>query len=191
MEKETGVTFADVAGVDEAKAELQEVVAFLRNPREATDVSVGACPKACSWSVRRAPQALLARAVAGEAGRAVLLDFWFGVRRVVRRGRCRPRARPVRASAQAAPAIIFIDELDALGRARGAYVEAGTTRGADLEPAPVELDGFDPPSGLVLLAATNRPESSIRRCCAPVGSTARSWSTGRTRKAASRSWRCT
>jgi hypothetical protein len=92
-----------------------------------------------------------------------------------------------------APAIIFIDELDALGRARGAASPMGghDEKEQTLNQLLVELDGFDPSSGLVLLAPPTGPRSWTRRCCAPGASTARCWSTAPTAPAACRSCRCT
>ena len=103
---------------------------------------------------------LLAKAVAGEAERAVLLDLGLRVRRDVCRRRRGARARPVRAGAAKAPAIIFIDELDALGRARGAFPGLGghDEKEQTLNQLLVEMDGFDASVGLIILAATNRPE---------------------------------
>jgi cell division protease FtsH len=146
MEKETGVSFADVAGVDEAKAELEEIVEFLKNPAEYGRLGAG--------------KTLLARAVAGEAGvtffsisGSEFVEMFVGV------GAARVRDLFEQAR-KAAPAIIFIDELDALGRARSAGQIAGghDEREQTLNQLLTELDGFDPTVGIVLLAATNRPE---------------------------------
>jgi cell division protease FtsH len=160
VEKQTGVTFADVAGVDEAKAELREVVEFLKDPR--TYGRLGArIPKGVLLvGPPGTGKTLLARAVAGEAGVAFFsisgsefVEMFVGV------GAARVRDLFEQAR-QKAPAIIFIDELDALGRARGAYGGMGghDEKEQTLNQLLVELDGFDPSSGLVLLAATNRPE---------------------------------
>src|SRR5947207_475559 len=159
VEKETKVTFADVAGVDEAKEELVEIVAFLKAP--ATYGRLGGRPPKGVLLVGPpgTGKTLLARAVAGEAGvpffsisGAEFVEMFVGV------GAARVRDLFEQAR-QHAPAIIFIDELDALGRARGAYVGGGhDEKEQTLNQLLAELDGFDPSSGLVLLGATNRPE---------------------------------
>jgi cell division protease FtsH len=160
VERDTKTTFADVAGVEEAKAELVEVVDFLKNPKE------------YGWLGARMPKGvllvgppgtgktLLAKAVAGEAGvpffsisGSEFVEMFVGV------GAARVRDLFEQAR-KAAPAIIFIDELDALGRARGAFPGAGghDEREQTLNQLLTELDGFDPSTGIVLLGATNRPE---------------------------------
>ncbi|MDH5254513.1 MAG: AAA family ATPase, partial [Gammaproteobacteria bacterium] len=160
VEKDTGVSFADVAGVDEAKAELQEVVAFLRNPGEYGRLGARLPKGILLVGPPGTGKTLLAKAVAGEAkvpfysiSGSEFVEMFVGV------GAARVRDLFEQARAQA-PAIIFIDELDALGRARGM---AGNIGGNDereqtLNQLLAELDGFDSKSGLVLLAATNRPE---------------------------------
>jgi cell division protease FtsH len=160
VEKDTGVTFADVAGVDEAKAELQEVVEFLKNPKDYGRLGARMPKGVLLVGPPGTGKTLLAKAVAGEAGvpffsisGSEFVEMFVGV------GAARVRDLFEQAR-QKAPAIIFIDELDALGRARGA---AGPIGGHDereqtLNQLLVELDGFDSSSGLVLLAATNRPE---------------------------------
>jgi cell division protease FtsH len=160
VEKQTGVTFADVAGVDEAKAELQEVVEFLKDPKKYGRLGARIPKGVLLVGPPGTGKTLLARAVAGEAGVAFFsisgsefVEMFVGV------GAARVRDLFEQAR-QKAPAIIFIDELDALGRARGA---AGGFGGHDekeqtLNQLLVELDGFDPSTGLVLLSATNRPE---------------------------------
>jgi cell division protease FtsH len=160
VEKNTGVTFADVAGVDEAKAELQEVVEFLKNPKDYGRLGAHMPKGVLLVGPPGTGKTLLAKAVAGEAGvpffsisGSEFVEMFVGV------GAARVRDLFEQAR-QKAPAIIFIDELDALGRARGA---AGPVGGHDereqtLNQLLVELDGFDSSSGLVLLAATNRPE---------------------------------
>ena len=160
VEFDTGVTFADVAGVDEAKDELREVVDFLKNPEEYGRLG-GRMPKGVLLvGPPGTGKTLLAKAVAGEAkvpffsiSGSEFVEMFVGV------GAARVRDLFEQARAKA-PAIIFIDELDALGRARGA---AGFAGGHDekeqtLNQLLVELDGFDLSKGLVLLAATNRPE---------------------------------
>jgi cell division protease FtsH len=160
VESKTGVTFADVAGVDEAKAELQEVVEFLKDPKKYGRLGARVPKGILLVGPPGTGKTLLARAVAGEAGVAFFsisgsefVEMFVGV------GAARVRDLFEQAR-QKAPAIIFIDELDALGRARGA---GGGFGGHDekeqtLNQLLVELDGFDPSTGLVLLSATNRPE---------------------------------
>lgn len=160
MEKETGVTFEDVAGVDEAKQELEEVVEFLRNPDDYSKLGARLPKGILLVGPPGTGKTLLARAVAGQAGVTFLsisgsefVEMFVGV------GAARVRDLFEQAR-QNAPAIIFIDELDALGRARGAGNVTGGNdeREQTLNQLLTELDGFDPSSGIVLLAATNRPE---------------------------------
>jgi cell division protease FtsH len=160
VETDTGVTFADVAGVDEAKAELQEIVAFLKDPRGYGRLGARMPKGVLLVGPPGTGKTLIAKAVAGEAGvpffsisGSEFVEMFVGV------GAARVRDLFEQARAKA-PAIIFIDELDALGRARGA---AGPIGGHDereqtLQQLLVELDGFDSSTGLVLLSATNRPE---------------------------------
>ncbi|MBV8119340.1 MAG: ATP-dependent metallopeptidase FtsH/Yme1/Tma family protein, partial [Alphaproteobacteria bacterium] len=159
VEKETKVTFADVAGVDEAKEELEEIVNFLKDPKVYGRLG-GRPPKGILLvGPPGTGKTLLARAVAGEAGvpffsisGSEFVEMFVGV------GAARVRDLFEQAR-QHAPAIIFIDELDALGRARGPFVGGGQDeKDQTLNQLLAELDGFDPTSGLVLLAATNRPE---------------------------------
>jgi len=161
VEKQTGVTFADVAGVDEAKAELQEVVEFLKDPKKYGRLGARIPKGVLLVGPPGTGKTLLARAVAGEAGVAFFsisgsefVEMFVGV------GAARVRDLFEQAR-QKAPAIIFIDELDALGRARGAGGAFGgghDEKEQTLNQLLVELDGFDPSTGLVLLSATNRPE---------------------------------
>jgi cell division protease FtsH len=159
VEKKTGVTFADVAGVDEAKAELQEVVEFLKDPKKYGRLGARMPKGVLLVGPPGTGKTLLARAVAGEAGVAFFsisgsefVEMFVGV------GAARVRDLFEQAR-QKAPAIIFIDELDALGRARGSYGVGGhDEKEQTLNQLLAELDGFDPSTGLVLLAATNRPE---------------------------------
>ena len=159
VEKKTGVTFADVAGVDEAKAELQEVVEFLKDPKRYGRLGARVPKGVLLVGPPGTGKTLLARAVAGEAGVAFFsisgsefVEMFVGV------GAARVRDLFEQARGKA-PAIIFIDELDALGRARGAGGLGGhDEKEQTLNQLLVELDGFDPSTGLVLLAATNRPE---------------------------------
>jgi cell division protease FtsH len=160
VERDTGVTFADVAGVDEAKAELQEVVAFLKDPQGHGRLGARLPKGVLLVGPPGTGKTLLAKAVAGEAGvpffsisGSEFVEMFVGV------GAARVRDLFEQAR-ERAPAIIFIDELDALGRARGL---AGAFGGLDereqtLNQLLAELDGFDSSAGLVLLAATNRPE---------------------------------
>ncbi len=160
METDTKVTFDDVAGVDEAKDELKEVVNFLKSPQQYSRLG-GRLPKGVLLiGPPGTGKTLLARAVAGEAGVPFLsisgsefVEMFVGV------GAARVRDLFEQARLKA-PAIIFIDELDALGRARGAFGGMGghDEKEQTLNQLLVEMDGFDPSAGLVLLSATNRPE---------------------------------
>ena len=161
VEKETGVTFADVAGVDEAKAELQEVVAFLTDKSKYERLGAHVPKGTLLVGPPGTGKTLLARAVAGEAGvpffsisGSEFVEMFVGV------GAARVRDLFEQAR-KAAPCIIFIDELDALGRARArrwAVWEGHDEKEQTLNQLLAELDGFDPRGGIVLLAATNRPE---------------------------------
>jgi cell division protease FtsH len=160
VERDTGVTFVDVAGVDEAKAELQEIVAFLKDPQGRGRLGARLPKGVLLVGPPGTGKTLLAKAVAGEAGvpffsisGSEFVEMFVGV------GAARVRDLFEQARARA-PAIIFIDELDALGRARGALSPIGghDEREQTLNQLLAELDGFDSSSGLVLLAATNRPE---------------------------------
>ena len=160
VETDIKVTFDDVAGVDEAKAELQEIVDFLKNPEEYGRLG-GRMPKGVLLvGPPGTGKTLIARAVAGEAGvpffsisGSEFVEMFVGV------GAARVRDLFEQARAKA-PAIIFIDELDALGRARGLGPMMGghDEKEQTLNQLLSELDGFDPSIGVVLLAATNRPE---------------------------------
>jgi cell division protease FtsH len=160
VQADTGVTFADVAGVDEAKGELKEIVDFLKDPQGYGRLG-GRMPKGILLvGPPGTGKTLLAKAVAGEAG----VPFFFisgseFVEMFVGVGAARVRDLFEQARSKA-PAIIFIDELDALGRARGIGPMAGghDEKEQTLNQLLVELDGFDSSTGLVLLAATNRPE---------------------------------
>jgi cell division protease FtsH len=159
VEHETGVTFDDVAGVDEAKEELREVVNFLKNPTEYARLGARMPKGVLLVGPPGTGKTLLARAVAGEANvpffsisGSEFVEMFVGV------GAARVRDLFEQAR-QRAPAIVFIDELDALGRARGAFPMGGhDEKEQTLNQLLVEMDGFDPSAGLVLLAATNRPE---------------------------------
>ena len=159
VETDTKVTFDDVAGVDEAKDELREVVSFLKNPRDYGRLGARIPKGILLVGPPGTGKTLLARAVAGEAGvpffsinGSEFVEMFVGV------GAARVRDLFEQARAKA-PAIIFIDELDALGRARGAGPLGGhDEKEQTLNQLLVELDGFDSSGGLVLIAATNRPE---------------------------------
>ncbi len=159
VQKETGVRFADVAGIDEAKDELMEVVDFLKNPERYRKLG-GQIPKGVL--IVGAPgtgKTLLAKAVAGEAAVPFLsisgsefVEMFVGV------GAARVRDLFKQAE-KLAPCIIFIDELDALGKARGISGLAGNDeREQTLNQLLVQMDGFDTQSGVIIMAATNRPE---------------------------------
>ncbi len=160
VETDTKTRFEDVAGVDEAKAELQEIVEFLKDP-EGYGALGARMPKGVLLvGPPGTGKTMLARAVAGEAGvpffsisGSEFVEMFVGV------GAARVRDLFEQARAKA-PAIIFVDELDALGLARGSMPGVGghDEREQTLNQLLTELDGFDPTSGLVLLAATNRPE---------------------------------
>jgi cell division protease FtsH len=159
VEKDTKVTFADVAGVEEAKYELQELVFFLKDPKNYGRLGAHVPKGILLVGPPGTGKTLLARAVAGEAGvpffsisGSEFVEMFVGV------GAARVRDLFEQAR-KAAPCIIFIDELDALGRSRssgaiGGYDEKEQT----LNQLLAELDGFDPSVGVILLAATNRPE---------------------------------
>ncbi|ABQ39629.1 membrane protease FtsH catalytic subunit [Bradyrhizobium sp. BTAi1] len=160
VEKDIKVTFNDVAGVDEAKEELKEVVAFLRAPQEYGRLGARIPKGVLLVGPPGTGKTMLARAIAGEAGVPFLsingsefVEMFVGV------GAARVRDLFEQARSMA-PCIIFIDELDALGKARGAFPAVGghDEREQTLNQLLVELDGFDPAQGIVLLAATNRPE---------------------------------
>ena len=160
VETDTKVTFADVAGVDEAKAELQEVVAFLKDPKQHGRLGARMPKGVLLVGPPGTGKTLLAKAVAGEAAvpffsisGSEFVEMFVGV------GAARVRDLFEQARSKA-PCIIFIDELDALGRARGTMPGFGghDEKEQTLNQLLVEMDGFDPASGIVLIAATNRPE---------------------------------
>jgi cell division protease FtsH len=159
MQKDTGVTFKDVAGIDEAREELMEVVEFLKNPDRYRRLG-GKIPKGVL--IVGAPgtgKTLLAKAVAGEAGVPFLslsgsefVEMFVGV------GAARVRDLFEQAATKA-PCIVFIDELDALGKARGMSLTGGHEEHEQtLNQLLVEMDGFDTNRGVIIMAATNRPE---------------------------------
>ena len=158
-EGETGVRFADVAGADEAKAELEEVVDFLQNPDRYVEIG-GKIPKGVLLvGAPGTGKTLLARAVAGEAevtffrlNGADFVEMFVGV------GAARVRDL-FKQAREKSPCIIFIDELDAIGKSRGVAIAGGNDeREQTLNQLLVEMDGFDARSGVIILGATNRPE---------------------------------
>lgn len=160
-EEGTGVTFKDVAGIDEAEEELNEIVQFLKQPDRFTRLG-GRIPKGVLLvGPPGTGKTLLARAVAGEAGvpffsisGSDFVEMFVGV------GAARVRDLFKQAS-ERAPCIIFIDELDAIGKARGASAPVGghDEREQTLNQLLVEMDGFDGRKGIIIMAATNRPET--------------------------------
>lgn len=159
MENELNIRFDDVAGVDEAKQELVEIIDFLKNPAKFSDLG-GKIPKGILLvGPPGTGKTMLAKAVAGESGVPFFSlsgsDF---VEMFVGLGAARVRDLFVQAK-QKAPCIIFIDELDSLGKARGAGFNGGhDEREQTLNQLLSEMDGFDPKVGVILMAATNRPE---------------------------------
>ena len=160
VQTDTGVTFADVAGVDEARHELEEVVDFLKHPQEYGRLGAHIPKGVLLVGPPGTGKTLLAKAVAGEAGvpffsisGSEFVEMFVGV------GAARVRDLFEQARAMA-PAIIFIDELDALGRARGAFPGLGghDEKEQTLNQLLSEMDGFDSSVGLIILSATNRPE---------------------------------
>ena len=158
-ENEHRVTFSDVAGVDEAKDDLQEIIAFLKDPRKFTRLG-GRIPKGCLLvGAPGTGKTLLARAIAGEAGvpffsisGSDFVEMFVGV------GASRVRDLFVEGKKKA-PCIIFIDEIDAVGRHRGAGFGGGNDeREQTLNQLLVEMDGFESNEGVILIAATNRPD---------------------------------
>jgi cell division protease FtsH len=158
-ERETGVTFADVAGADEAKEELQEIIDFLRYPQKYATLG-GRIPKGVLLvGSPGTGKTLLARAVAGEASvpffslsGSDFVEMFVGV------GAARVRDLFKQAQ-EKAPCIVFIDELDAVGKARGINpIQQNDEREQTLNQLLAEMDGFDPRKGVIILGATNRPE---------------------------------
>jgi cell division protease FtsH len=159
-EEGTGVSFDDVAGVDESKVELQEIVEFLKTPDKFAKLGAKIPKGVLLVGPPGTGKTLLARAVAGEAGvtffsisGAEFVEMFVGV------GAARVRDLFAQAKAQA-PCIIFIDELDALGKARtpGGILGGNDEREQTLNQLLVEMDGFDPRIGVIIMGATNRPE---------------------------------
>ena len=158
VEKKTGVTFKDVAGQDEAKESLQEVVDFLHNPRKYTQIGAKLPKGALLVGPPGTGKTLLAKAVAGEAGvpffsltGSDFVEMFVGV------GASRVRDLFKEAQKQA-PCIIFIDEIDAIGKSRDTRYGGNDEREQTLNQLLAEMDGFDTSKGLLILAATNRPE---------------------------------
>ena len=158
VEKQTGVTFKDVAGQDEAKESLQEVVDFLHNPGKYTSVGAKLPKGALLVGPPGTGKTLLAKAVAGEAkvpffslSGSAFVEMYVGV------GASRVRDLFKQAQ-QMAPCIIFIDEIDAIGKSRDTQMGGNNEREQTLNQLLAEMDGFESNKGLVLLAATNRPE---------------------------------
>ncbi|MFR0666549.1 MAG: ATP-dependent zinc metalloprotease FtsH [Faecalimonas umbilicata] len=158
VEKETGVTFRDVAGEDEAKESLQEVVDFLHNPGKYTGIGAKLPKGALLVGPPGTGKTLLAKAVAGEAkvpffslSGSAFVEMYVGVGA--------SRVRDLFKEAQAmAPCIIFIDEIDAIGKSRDNAMGSNDEREQTLNQLLAEMDGFDTDKGLLILAATNRPE---------------------------------
>lgn len=158
MEKKTGVTFRDVAGQDEAKESLQEVVDFLHNPGKYAVIGAKLPKGALLVGPPGTGKTLLAKAVAGEANvpffslsGSAFVEMYVGV------GASRVRDLFKQAQ-QMAPCIIFIDEIDAIGKSRDSVMGGNDEREQTLNQLLAEMDGFDTNKGLLLLAATNRPE---------------------------------
>lgn len=158
VEKQTGVTFKDVAGQDEAKESLQEVVDFLHNPGKYTGIGAKIPKGALLVGPPGTGKTLLAKAVAGEAkvpffslSGSAFVEMYVGVGA--------SRVRDLFKQAQSmAPCIIFIDEIDAIGKSRDNSMGSNDEREQTLNQLLAEMDGFDTDKGLLLLAATNRPE---------------------------------
>ena len=158
MEKQTGVTFKDVAGQDEAKESLQEIIDFLHNPQKYTDIGAKLPKGALLVGSPGTGKTLLAKAVAGEANvpffsisGSDFVEMFVGV------GASRVRSL-FQQAAKVAPCIIFIDEIDAVGRSRDSRFGGNTENEQTLNQLLGEIDGFDSTKGIVCLAATNRPE---------------------------------
>ncbi|MCD8369418.1 MAG: ATP-dependent zinc metalloprotease FtsH [Clostridiales bacterium] len=158
MQKETGVTFADVAGEDEAKESLVELVDFLHNPGKYTHIGAKLPKGALLVGPPGTGKTLLAKAVAGEAkvpfyflSGSDFMELYVGV------GASRVRSLFKQAQ-QTAPCIIFIDEIDSIGRSRGGHSGGDSEQSQTLNQLLSEMDGMDSSKGLLILAATNRPE---------------------------------
>ena len=159
MEKSTGVSFADVAGQDEAKESLEEIIDFLHNPGKYTAIGAKLPKGALLVGSPGTGKTLLAKAVAGEAGVPFFSISGSGfVEMFVGVGASRVRDL-FQEAAKVAPCIIFIDEIDAIGKTRDSRFGGGNDeREQTLNQLLAEMDGFDPSKGIIVLAATNRPE---------------------------------
>ena len=158
MEKSTGVTFADVAGQDEAKESLVEIIDFLHNPGKYTEIGAKLPKGALLVGPPGTGKTLLAKAVAGEANVPFFSISGSGfVEMFVGVGASRVRDLFTEA-AKVAPCIIFIDEIDAIGKTRDTRFGGNDEREQTLNQLLAEMDGFDPGKGIIVLAATNRPE---------------------------------
>ena len=158
MEKQTGVTFRDVAGQDEAKESLTEIIDFLHNPQKYTEIGAKLPKGALLVGPPGTGKTLLAKAVAGEANvpffsisGSDFVEMFVGV------GASRVRDLFKEAS-KVAPCIVFIDEIDTIGKSRDNRMGGNDEREQTLNQLLAEMDGFDPTKGIILLAATNRPE---------------------------------
>ena len=158
MEKQTGVTFSDVAGQDEAKESLTEIIDFLHNPGKYTEIGAKLPKGALLVGPPGTGKTLLAKAVAGEANvpffsisGSDFVEMFVGV------GASRVRDLFKEAS-KVAPCIVFIDEIDTIGKSRDNRMGGNDEREQTLNQLLAEMDGFDPTKGVILLAATNRPE---------------------------------
>ncbi|WP_045054496.1 ATP-dependent zinc metalloprotease FtsH [Aliterella atlantica] len=159
MEAKTGITFSDVAGIDEAKEELQEVVTFLKQPERFTAVGAKIPKGVLLVGSPGTGKTLLAKAIAGEAGvpffsisGSEFVEMFVGV------GASRVRDLFKKAK-ENAPCLIFIDEIDAVGRQRGAGIGGGNDeREQTLNQLLTEMDGFEANTGIIIIAATNRPD---------------------------------
>ena len=158
MEKQTGVTFRDVAGQDEAEESLTEIIDFLHNPKKYSDIGAKLPKGALLVGPPGTGKTLLAKAVAGEAGVPFFSisgsDF---VEMFVGMGAARVRDL-FKEAAKMAPCIIFIDEIDTIGKSRDNRMGGNDEREQTLNQLLAELDGFDPGKGIIVLGATNRPE---------------------------------
>ena len=158
MEKSTGVTFRDVAGQDEAKESLTEIIDFLHNPGKYTEIGAKLPKGALLVGPPGTGKTLLAKAVAGEANvpffsisGSDFVEMFVGV------GASRVRDL-FKEAAKVAPCIVFIDEIDTIGKSRDNRMGGNDEREQTLNQLLAEMDGFDPTKGVILLAATNRPE---------------------------------
>ena len=191
MEAETGVMFDDVAGVNEAKQELEEVVTFLKQPERFTSVGAQIPRGMLLVGPPGTGKTLLAKAIAGEAGvpffslsGSEFVEMFVGV------GASRVRDLFKKAK-ENSPCLIFIDEIDAVGRQRGAGIGGGNDeREQTFNQLLTEMDGFEGNSGIIIIAATNRPDVWTPRSCDPVVSIARSPSMLQTSKGGFRFSKC-